>query len=72
MAKLELLAPAQNLNVGIAAIKYGADAVYIGAKSYGARKAASNNLDDIKTLVEYAHLYNAKIYVTVNTILDDN
>lgn len=69
--KLELLAPAQNLTVGKAAIVYGADAVYIGAKSFGARKQAGNNLEDIKELVDFAHLYNVKIYVTVNTILDN-
>ena len=70
--KLELLAPAQNLETGISAITYGADAVYIGASSFGARKNAGNNLEDIKKLVDFAHFYNAKIYVTVNTILDDN
>lgn len=69
--KLELLAPAQNLETGLAAITCGADAVYIGAKSFGARKAAGNELFDIKKLIDFAHLYNAKIYVTVNTILDD-
>ena len=69
--KLELLAPAQNPETGIAAITYGADAVYIGASSFGARKNAGNSLADIKKLVDFAHIYNAKIYVTVNTILDD-
>lgn len=69
--KLELLAPAQNTDIGISAIKYGADAVYIGASSFGARKMASNNLDDIKRLIDFAHIYNAKIYVTINTILSD-
>ena len=70
--KVELLAPAQNLACAKAAIIYGADAVYIGANSFGARKNASNNLEDIKELVNFAHKYNVKIYVTVNTILDDN
>ena len=69
--KIELLAPAKNLECGIAAIDHGADAVYIGAPKFGARAAAVNTLEDIAALVEYAHLYNARIYVTVNTILKD-
>lgn len=69
--KIELLAPAKNLECGIAAIDHGADAVYIGAPKFGARAAAVNSLEDIAALVEYAHLYNARIYVTVNTILKD-
>ncbi|MFK2069296.1 U32 family peptidase [Bacteroides fragilis] len=69
--KIELLAPAKNLECGIAAIDHGADAVYIGAPKFGARAAAVNPLEDIAALVEYAHLYNARIYVTVNTILKD-
>ena len=69
--KIELLAPAKNLECGIAAIDHGADAVYIGAPKFGARAAAVNSLEDIAVLVEYAHLYNARIYVTVNTILKD-
>lgn len=70
--KTELLAPAKDLETGIAAINSGADAVYIGADSFGARKNAGNNTEDIKKLVEYAHLYNVKIHVTVNTILKDD
>lgn len=69
--KIELLAPAKNQECGIAAIDHGADAVYIGAPKFGARAAAVNSLEDIAALVEYAHLYNARIYVTVNTILKD-
>lgn len=69
--KIELLAPARNLECGIAAIDHGADAVYIGAPRFGARAAAGNSLEDISTLVQHAHLYNARIYVTVNTILRD-
>lgn len=69
--KIELLAPAKNLECGIAAIDHGADAVYIGAPKFGARAAAVNSLEDIAALVEYTHLYNARIYVTVNTILKD-
>ena len=69
--KTELLAPARDLDTGIAAINAGADAVYIGAASFGARHAASNNLEDIKKLVDYAHKFNVKIHVTINTILTD-
>ena len=69
--KVELLAPAKDLETGIAAINYGADAVYIGASDFGARCSAGNNLEDIKRLVDYAHLFNVKIHVTVNTILTD-
>ena len=69
--KIELLAPAKNLECGIAAIDHGADAVYIGAPRVGARAAAGNSLDDIAELVKYAHLYNVRIYVTLNTILKD-
>lgn len=69
--KIELLAPAKNLECGIEAINHGADAVYIGAPKFGARAAAVNSLEDIAVLVEYAHLYNVRIYVTVNTILKE-
>ena len=68
---IELLAPAKNLECGIEAINHGADAVYIGAPRFGARAAAGNSIEDIKALVEHAHLYNTRIYVTVNTILHD-
>lgn len=69
--KIELLAPAKNLECGIEAINHGADAVYIGAPKFGARAAAVNSLEDIAALVEHAHLYNARIYVAVNTILKE-
>lgn len=69
--KIELLAPAKNLECGIEAINHGADAVYIGAPKFGARAAAGNSLDEIARLVAYAHSYNVRIYVTVNTILKD-
>ena len=69
--KIELLAPAKNLECGIEAVNHGADAVYIGAPKFGARAAAVNSLEDIAALVEHAHLYNARIYVTVNTILKE-
>jgi 23S rRNA 5-hydroxycytidine C2501 synthase len=70
--KLELLSPAKDLQTGIAAIDCGADAVYIGAPSFGARSAAGNPIEDIAKLVEYAHRYWAKVFVTVNTIIFDD
>lgn len=69
MRKLELLAPAKNLECGMAAIDHGADAVYIGAAKFGARASAGNSLDDIRELCLYAHQFGAKVYVTVNTIV---
>ncbi|MBQ3772059.1 MAG: U32 family peptidase, partial [Bacteroidaceae bacterium] len=69
---IELLSPAKNLECGIEAIKHGADAVYIGAPRFGARAGATNSIDDIRQLVEFAHIYRVKIYVTVNTILRDD
>ena len=71
MTPLELLAPAKNLECGIAAVDHGADAVYIGAPRFGARAAAGNSLDDIRQLCDYAHPFGVKVYVTVNTILYD-
>lgn len=69
MRKLELLAPAKNLECGKAAIDHGADAVFIGAAKFGARASAGNSLDDIRELCLYAHQFGAKVYVTVNTIV---
>jgi putative protease len=71
MKRIELLAPAKNLETGKAAVDHGADAVYIGAPKFGARAAAGNSLADIAELTAYAHVYGVKIYVTVNTILRD-
>lgn len=68
---IELLSPAKDLNCGIEAINHGADAVYIGAPKFGARSAVGNSLEDIRELCEYAHLYEARIYVTLNTILKE-
>ena len=70
--KLELLSPAKNLEFGREAINHGADALYIGAPAYGARAAATNTLKDIEALVNYAHLYGSKVFVTTNTLLFDN
>lgn len=67
--KIELLAPAKNISIAIEAIKHGADAVYIGAPSHGARHAAGNSIDDIAELCRYAHTFGVKVYVTVNTII---
>ncbi|MCU0467282.1 MAG: U32 family peptidase [Arcicella sp.] len=70
--KVEILSPAKNLLQGMAAINAGADAVYIGAPQFGARTNATNSIDDIAELVKYAHLFKAKVFVVVNTILYDN
>lgn len=69
--KIELLAPARNVETAIAAIDSGADAVYIGASQFGARQAAGNTVEDIASLVDYAHIFGVKVYVTLNTILTD-
>lgn len=70
--KIEILAPAKNLYQGMAAINAGADAVYMGAHLFGARTNATNSVEDIEQMVKYAHLFKAKVLVTVNTILYDN
>jgi collagenase-like PrtC family protease len=70
--KVEILAPAKNLVQGMAAINAGADAVYIGAPQFGARSNATNSIEDIESLVEYAHLFKAQVFVVVNTILYDH
>ncbi len=72
MRELELLAPAKNIESGIAAIDSGADAVYIGANKFGARQAVGNSIADIAELCRYAHRFGCKVYVTVNTIIYDN
>lgn len=70
--KTELLAPAKDKETAYSAIDCGADAIYIGAKSFGARKLAGNSLEDIKDVVDYAHKFWAKVFVTMNTILTDS
>ena len=72
MRQLELLAPARDYQIGIAAIDCGADAVYIAGPQFGARQAAGNDIEDIRQLCEYAHRFGAKIFITLNTILYDN
>ena len=66
---IELLSPAKNLEIGIAAVNHGADAVYIGGPSFGARGKAGNSIEDIEKLCRYAAQFNAKVYVTLNTLL---
>jgi putative protease len=68
---LELLSPAGNSGIGRAAIDHGADAVYIGAPQFSARANAGNSMDDIARLIDYAHLFNARVYLALNTILSD-
>ncbi len=72
MQYLELLAPARNKEIGIAAIDCGADAVYIGGPDFGARKAAGNSVGEIAELCRYAHLFGARVFVTFNTTLRDD
>ncbi|MBP9993907.1 MAG: U32 family peptidase [bacterium] len=72
MKKIELLSPAKNLEVGIAAINHGADAVYIGGPSFGAREKVGNSIEDIEKLCRHAAIFDAKVYVTLNTLLFDN
>ena len=72
MRTLELLAPARNREIGIAAIDCGADAVYLAGPAFGARQAAGNSLEDIRELCEYAHRFGARVFVTLNTIIYDS
>ena len=70
--ELELLAPARNTDIGIAAIDCGADAVYMAGPRFGARQAAGNSMEDLERLCRYAHRFGARIFVTLNTILYDS
>lgn len=72
MRRIELLAPARDADCGMEALRHGADAVYIGGPAFGARAAATNSVDDIRQLCDFAHLFEAKVYVTLNTILWDS
>lgn len=69
---LELLAPAKTADIGIAAVNHGADAIYIGGPSFGARHNASNSVQDLERLVQHAHRYHSRVFVTLNTILRDD
>lgn len=70
--KLELLAPAKDKNCAKEAILAGADAIYIGANAFGARQKAGNSLEDLKEIINFAHIFGVKVYITVNTIIYDN
>ncbi len=72
MKKIELLAPAKSYDSAIAAIDYGADAIYIGGARFGARHAAANSVEDIARVVEYAHRYGVGVHCTLNTLLFEN
>jgi 23S rRNA 5-hydroxycytidine C2501 synthase len=70
--QIELLSPARDADIGIEAIHHGADAVYIGGPSFGARTSADNRVQDIARLVRHAHRFGSRIFVTMNTILRDD
>lgn len=70
--EIELLAPAKDLESGKIAVDYGADAVYIGGPSFGARKSVGNTIEDIRQLVEYAHPYGVRVYAALNTLIYQN
>lgn len=70
--KIELLSPARDAGCAIEAVRHGADAVYMGGPAFGARAAAGNAVDDIARVCDYAHLFGARVYVTMNTILRDD
>lgn len=72
LSYIELLAPAKDYDSAVDAINCGADAVYIGAGKFGARHAATNTIEDIARVVEYAHRYSVKVYATLNTLLFDD
>ena len=72
MTPIELLSPARTADIGIEAVRHGADAVYVGGPGFGARAAAGNSVADIERLCRFAHPFGAKVYVTLNTILFDH
>ena len=72
MTPIELLSPARTADIGIEAVRHGADAVYVGGPGFGARAAAGNSVADIERLCRFAHPFGAKVYVTLNTILFDD
>ncbi|MBS0507418.1 MAG: U32 family peptidase, partial [Proteobacteria bacterium] len=69
---LELLSPARDADIGMAAIDHGADAVYIGGPAFGARATAGNDIRDLERLIKHAHRFNSRIFITLNTILRDD
>lgn len=70
--QIELLSPARDADIGIEAVNHGADAIYIGGPSFGARASADNSVQDIARLVTHAHRYHARVFATLNTILRDD
>ena len=72
MRKIELLAPARNLEAAVMAVDCGADAVYMGGSGFGARHAAANATDDVRRAAEYAHMFGARLYATLNTVVYDD
>ena len=72
MKRIELLAPAKDYEAAVAAVDYGADALYIGGSRFGARQAATNPTEEIARVVAYAHRYGVKVYATMNTLLWDS
>ena len=69
MKRIELLAPAKDYEAAVAAVDYGADALYIGGARFGARQAATNSIDEVRRVVQYAHRYGVRVYATMNTLL---
>lgn len=70
--QLELLSPARNADIGIEAVNHGADAVYIGGPGFGARATAGNEIRDLERLIQHAHRFGSRIFITLNTILRDD
>ena len=69
---VELLAPAKDYASAVAAVDYGADAVYIGGAKFGARQAAGNAAEEIARVAEYAHRFGVRVHATLNTLLWDD
>ena len=72
MRYIELLSPAKDYDTARAAVDHGADAIYMGAARFGARRAAANSLEDVARTVEYAHQYGVRVHSTLNTVLYDD
>ena len=72
MKRIELLAPAKDYEAAVAAVEYGADALYIGGSRFGARQGATNPVEEIARVVAYAHRFGVKVYATMNTLLWDS
>ncbi|WP_428146175.1 peptidase U32 family protein [Delftia acidovorans] len=70
--QLELLSPARDADIGIEAVNHGADAVYIGGPAFGARATAGNDIRDLQRLINHAHRFGSRIFITLNTILRDD